>query len=114
MTNQALFSSKDKSKKSECRLLQFLFGASRVNLLFLFHIFRADYNDPEYLRLTDMMDQLLQRQGIKNPLNFFPALRVLPQGKKVLKNFEFWQLKANFVLSHGTGERKLVQPVLII
>ena len=27
---QALFSSKDKSKKSKCRLLQFLFGALRV------------------------------------------------------------------------------------
>ena len=27
MKNQALFSSKDKSKKSKCRLLQFLFGA---------------------------------------------------------------------------------------
>ena len=31
MKNQALFSSKDKSKKFKCRLLQFLFGALRVN-----------------------------------------------------------------------------------
>ena len=30
MKNQALFSSKDKSKKMKCRLLQFLFGALRV------------------------------------------------------------------------------------
>ena len=30
MINQALFSSKDKSKKLKCRLLQFLFGALRV------------------------------------------------------------------------------------
>ena len=30
MTNQALFSSKDKSKKLKCRLLQFLFSALRV------------------------------------------------------------------------------------
>ena len=30
MKTQALFSSKDKSKKSKCRLLQFLFGALRV------------------------------------------------------------------------------------
>ena len=29
--NQALFSSKDKSKKLKCHLLQFLFGAFRVN-----------------------------------------------------------------------------------
>ena len=32
MKNQALFSSKDKSKKLKCRLLQFLFGALRVNM----------------------------------------------------------------------------------
>ena len=31
MKNQALFSSKDKSKKLKCRLLQFLFGPLRVN-----------------------------------------------------------------------------------
>ena len=31
MKNQALFSSKDKRKKLKCRLLQFLFGALRVN-----------------------------------------------------------------------------------
>ena len=32
MKNQAVFSSKDKSKKLKCRLLQFLFGASKVNI----------------------------------------------------------------------------------
>ena len=31
MKNQALFSLKSKSKKLKCRLLQFLFGALRVN-----------------------------------------------------------------------------------
>ena len=31
MKNQALFSPKDKSKKLKCHLLQFLFGALRVN-----------------------------------------------------------------------------------
>ena len=37
MKNQALFSSKDNSKELKCRLLQFLFGASRVKLpLFCF------------------------------------------------------------------------------
>ena len=30
MKHEALFSSKDKSKKLKCRLLQFLFGALRV------------------------------------------------------------------------------------
>ena len=33
MKNQALFSSKDKSKNLKCRLLQFLFGALRVNII---------------------------------------------------------------------------------
>ena len=31
MKNKALFSSKDKSNKLKCHLLQFLFGALRVN-----------------------------------------------------------------------------------
>ena len=34
MKNQALFSSKDKSKKLKCRLLQFLFAALRNKILF--------------------------------------------------------------------------------
>ena len=32
MESQALLSSKDKSKKLKCRLLQFLFGALRVKV----------------------------------------------------------------------------------
>ena len=32
MKNQALFSSKDKTKNLKCHLLQFLFGALRVNV----------------------------------------------------------------------------------
>ena len=36
MKYQALFSSKDKNKKLKCRLLQFLFGALRVNQLNIF------------------------------------------------------------------------------
>ena len=35
LKHQALFSSKDKSKKLKCRLLQFLFGALRVKVLFI-------------------------------------------------------------------------------
>ena len=36
MKRQALFPLKDKSKKIKCRLLQFLFGALRLNRLFIF------------------------------------------------------------------------------
>ena len=32
MKHQALFSSKDKSKKIKCHLLQILYGASRIKL----------------------------------------------------------------------------------
>ena len=35
MKNQALFSSKDKSKKLRCRMLQFLFVTLRVKIVFL-------------------------------------------------------------------------------
>ena len=46
MKNQALFSSKDKSKKLKCRLLQFLFGAFRVKQSssgdFFFILFRRN------------------------------------------------------------------------
>ena len=39
MKNQALFSSKDKSKKLKCHLLQYLFGALRVSTTtFTIHI----------------------------------------------------------------------------
>ena len=44
MKNQALFSSKDKSKKIKCRLLQFLFGALRVNLKPDDILFSMDYS----------------------------------------------------------------------
>ena len=37
MKNQAIFSSKEESKKLKCRLLQFLFGALRVNIYIYFH-----------------------------------------------------------------------------
>ena len=44
MKNQALFSSKDKSKNLKCRLLQFYFGALRFNLLLpsLLHFLNGD------------------------------------------------------------------------
>ena len=50
MKHQTLFSSKDKSKKIKCCLLQFLFGALRVNvtpsskILFAMHSFDSQFN----------------------------------------------------------------------
>ena len=42
--NQALFSSKDKSKILKCRLLQFLFGTLRVNIWLQMLIIPEVYN----------------------------------------------------------------------
>ena len=44
MNNQALFSWKDKSKKLKCRLLQFLFGALRVNSQLNHMVEKSDYS----------------------------------------------------------------------
>ena len=49
MKNQALVSSKDKSKKIKCRLLQFLFGSLRVNSCHCSQLtFQPPYNDAYY------------------------------------------------------------------
>ena len=48
MKNQALFSSKGESTKLKCLLLQFLFGALRVNLVYLGLIqFTQIFSSPE-------------------------------------------------------------------
>ena len=43
MKNQALFPSKDKSKQLKCSLLQFLFGALRVNSTILRALDKKEY-----------------------------------------------------------------------
>ena len=50
--NQALFSSKDKSKKLKCRLLQFLFGAFRVKLLNNVTISSINYVSHQIISIT--------------------------------------------------------------
>ena len=52
MKNQALFSSKDKSKKLKCHLLQFLFGALRVKSI----AFMGNCKYCEYLYSYRMFD----------------------------------------------------------
>ena len=51
MKNQALFSSKDKSKKLKCCLLQFLFGTLRVE---------GSYSKPQSLRARNCEATTLQ------------------------------------------------------
>ena len=45
MKNLALFSSKDKSKKLKCHLLQFLFGALRVKKIKIYYTVCIKTND---------------------------------------------------------------------
>ena len=52
MKNQVLFSSKNKSKKLKCCLLQLFFGALRVNPFNLTHNYVSEY----WLVVTDDMD----------------------------------------------------------
>ena len=51
MKNHALFSSKDKSKYKKWRLLQFLFGALRVNLLSGESVFCLGFSATSELRM---------------------------------------------------------------
>ena len=52
MKNQALFSSKDKSKKLKCHLLQFLFGALKV-------IFLCLQGDSLYINFANILRKCL-------------------------------------------------------
>ena len=62
MKNQALFSSKDKSKKSKCRRLQFLFDALSIN----------QWHSYNFKRINHSMDPLhpLQTDGVEIFLEF--------------------------------------------
>ena len=76
MKNQALFSSKDKSKKLKCRLLQFLFGALRVNNIYFRDIgFDIGFDKTVYTcTLTEIFHSYLQQVRIDycfNALSFF-------------------------------------------
>ena len=55
MKKQALFSSKDKSEKLKCRLLQFLFGALR--LISNFSLAQTDMH--VYNTITDTYDVMI-------------------------------------------------------
>ena len=64
MKNQALVSSKDKSKKLKCLLLQFLFGALRVKIeskylvkLFYFLLleYGYSYNKQTFLHASNLL-----------------------------------------------------------
>ena len=55
MKNQALFSSKDKSKKLNCRLLQFLFGALWVYIINVIQNLR--FSESMFIFLKNVSDK---------------------------------------------------------
>ena len=61
MKNQALFSWKDKSKKLKCRLLQFLFGAFRVNYF-------STLNDGKFVRQRFLNLTIYSRTSVTRTL----------------------------------------------
>ena len=68
MKNQALFSSKVKSKKLKCHLLQFLFGTSRGNMV---------YNLPQeitinFFSLKEINQKRVSKLFIKLKVGFCP------------------------------------------
>ena len=63
MKNQALFSSKDKSKKLKCCLLQFLLGALSVNFG-LFHLNHQSWKDFNLVRRAN--DHTMNLNQIRN------------------------------------------------
>lgn len=46
--------------------------------------FRYEYSDSEFQEFINLIEKVLQRGGVKNPLNFFPVLQKLPEDKKVI------------------------------
>ena len=68
MKNQALFSSKDKSKKLKC-LLQFLFGALRVNIMFMCFVFTE--STFSYFKFYIIMFQVLEEDPAEESTSMF-------------------------------------------
>ncbi|KAH3864887.1 cytochrome P450 2J6-like [Dreissena polymorpha] len=67
---------------SETLKTKFFQAISNINCAIIFGS-RYEYSDAEFQEFSGLMDRLLQRQGINNPLNFIPILQYLPEGKKV-------------------------------
>ena len=70
MKHQALFSSKDKSKKSKYRLLQFLFSALRVKVNRELNHLRINHRLKK-IKLFCCMDSLVMRR--KNGIHVMPC-----------------------------------------
>ena len=76
MKNQALFFSKDKSKKLKCRLVQFLFGALRVNV-------KINNNDTLLTVIANAVDRTI---GLPVHLNRLAKTNLKVHNKSVYPN----------------------------
>ena len=93
MKNQALFSSKDKSKKLKCRLLQFLFGALRVNILII-SVFSFENNKKERrkaLPAHNGKQSCMISSALFNHMQITP--RSVPSDFHIFLFFLFWVLR---------------------
>lgn len=63
---------------------------------------RYEYSNPEFSDFVALMDQLLQRQGVKNLLNFFPILQHIPESKKIKETKSVLHKVGEFI--HGKVE----------
>ena len=88
MKNQALFSSKDKSKKLKCRLLQFLFGALRLTI--------------QAKGARQLTAVLAQPKIVQTVFNFINTLRNIFPSKTILHSTG---------LAYSTGKQIGITPV---
>ena len=79
MKHQALFLQKDKSKKIKCRLLQFLFGALRVNKAFFCHA----------LAVTQKLVREVIQRYLMIPCLFVDAITILVRCVHVQRHHNF-------------------------
>lgn len=56
-------------------LFWFFFHSVRRNLIWLSCLFRFEYGDPTFIKLTSAMDEAMKQNTFFVPINFFPFLR---------------------------------------
>ena len=117
MKNQALFSSKDKSKKLKCHLLQFLFGALKVNTTVEGKIWLhwkkllSVKHRPHFGKASS--EEEASRKSQK--LSAFVKPRVVTVREKCLENeifFHLWQCSENLFILFKRGKGVLSREIV--
>ena len=87
MKHRALFSSKDKSKKLKCRLLQFLFGPLGVKFI---------------MKVADIIDVLVNKHLLKQLLNQHHTVQIPLKVRKnvTIKKMSVTDVQTDRVRAH--------------